>query len=462
MEATGAKRIYSDVVAKVSRALNKPFSQENAVRPRENIMRRRDSMCIMISHKHLQAEFPDDDIDPRFMFDHPTIESMAHSLCGCYDCPYCSTEYAQESAQTVQSSQIGASPDALPHIRAVAFTQLMDPCPSSDFASYEVLYRTVSSGHFARTADGMECVLVPAATAWIGADMQARAGCRSLACERPCHEVRLSAFLMDIEPVCIGSYARFLNVVRPTEDQLLDWCVLMEGDERTSSMPLYLNDGSWTPKPEVSPRWPMILVSWFGANAYSLWANGHDWKNYRDSCQSFLPSEAQWEYAARGRSVKNFPWGDDDATPALLQVNWKGMVQNDIALKDFSLVDVNVELGVSAFGLRHMAGNVWHWCRDTFDFNFYANSDSCKPNAWNCADGDLKSERGGSWVGPACLARSSYRRGRTADAKGRCLGFRCIGDPSMVLHSCSDGSSDSSTRSPGSHEINLSAEEAWV
>ena len=59
----------------------------------------------------------------------------------------------------------------------------------------------------------------------------------------------------------------------------------------------------------------MILVSWFGANAYSLWANARDWTNIKGDPEtepeSFLPSEAQWEYAARGAHYRAFPWGDE-------------------------------------------------------------------------------------------------------------------------------------------------------
>ena len=59
----------------------------------------------------------------------------------------------------------------------------------------------------------------------------------------------------------------------------------------------------------------MILVSWYGANAYSLWANRKDWQTYRGEDgpepKSFLPTEAQWEYAARGASHRAFPWGDE-------------------------------------------------------------------------------------------------------------------------------------------------------
>ena len=80
---------------------------------------------------------------------------------------------------------------------------------------------------FVRKSDGMECVMIPAARARIGNDgMHYQAGDN----EGPSHEVELDAFLMDIEPVCVGAYARFLNLVNPNQDQLSDWCILPEED----------------------------------------------------------------------------------------------------------------------------------------------------------------------------------------------------------------------------------------
>merc|ERR1712192_8150 len=100
-------------------------------------------------------------------------------------------------------------------------------------------------------------------------------------------------------------------------------------------------------------------------------------------------------------------------------------------LEEFPLVPVNVELGMSPFGLRHMAGNVLNWCRDTYDADFYTSVAASLPDPCNYAEVAMgvprKSERGGSWVETAGVARSSYRRGRTADGMGRCLGFRCVG-----------------------------------
>jgi sulfatase modifying factor 1 len=173
----------------------------------------------------------------------------------------------------------------------------------------------------------------------------------------------------------------------------------------------------------------MILVSWFGANAYSLWANGQSWRDYRveDNREppSFLPSEAQWEYAARGDTYSEFPWGVDPPAADLLRFDqhFKGATYQ---LETLPMAAVNDLLGMSPFGLHHMAGNVWQWCRDWYDDAFYGRPEASFRNPLNVVPGKVRCERGGSWIGPASLCRSSYRRGRPPLARGRCLGFRCV------------------------------------
>ncbi|CAK9004562.1 unnamed protein product [Durusdinium trenchii] len=435
-----AQDVLEQVMQKVSRVLNERVAQDEAdapalgrimtepvynpddedlpLRPTDNILLRRDSRCIIMDAFELGREFPEVEIDPRLVFDNPTIESLSQAI---VDLPKTQRTKSVESASTAQPGVT---------LTSVAFTQItgtgeMAPC------SYRP--RGGEASRYYRSTDGMESILLPASMARIGDDTNCPTAREN---EGPSHVVELSSFLMDIEPVSLGAYARFLNLTQPSQDELFDFCLLPAEDARCCHIPLTLGEEGWQVKPGVPPNWPMILVSWYGANAYALWAHGEDWRSYKTASKSFLPTEAQWEYAARGPETMQFPWGNDDATPDLLNVCWdastydsKGNVTAHVAtpLEELPLVGVNVLMGVSPFGLRGMAGNVWQWCRDTYHTNFYMCTEASDKDAWNAEEeeGALKSERGGSWVGPASLARSSYRRGRHPCAKGRCLGFRC-------------------------------------
>lgn len=289
---------------------------------------------------------------------------------------------------------------------------------------FEPLKDATPFPQYRRRSDGMRCILIPKASVEIGCD-----GPDSLLDEHPKHVVELDSFLIDAEPVSTTAYCRFLNsLIYVSPEFLEDWFVLPPHDDRNEHLLVAHNDDSWRPLPKTE-RWPMILVSWYGANAYSLWANGKDWSLYRDDSNlldgSFLPSEAQWEYAARGARYQPFPWGD--SPPSLDRMRYAQHRRSAKYRADtLPMADVTDSLGLSPFGLHHMAGNVWQWCRDWYDSSFYQRAEATKPNPVNRIPTRIRSERGGSWIGPAELCHSSYRRGRPPAARGRCLGFRCI------------------------------------
>lgn len=232
------------------------------------------------------------------------------------------------------------------------------------------------------------------------------------------------------------AYCRFLNSIGTVHpDVLRDWFVLDQEDNRNEHMLIAATEGEWRPLPGTE-RLPMILVSWFGANAYSLWANGRHWDEYRDEAgkepASLLPTEAQWEYAARGARYQPFPWGD--ALPSPEKMGYGQHRRSATYRTDtLPLAEVNEELGMSPLGLHHMAGNIWQWCRDWYADGFYQRPDASAEDPVNRTPTRVRSERGGSWIGPAKLCRSSFRRGRPPLARGRCLGFRCI-SASMDVH----------------------------
>ena len=324
---------------------------------------------------------------------------------------------APEAQRHVPFTQLGGRID----YDTYAAGPLFEPSSGSNAQGYRVLRR--------RT-DGMSCVLVPDAEVLLGADAD-----NTLTDERPTHRARLDGFLIDQEPVSTTAYCRFLNSVGPIDGSALqDWFMLTPHDRRRDHVLLRHDACQWSPLPGTE-RMPMMLVSWLGANAYSLWANRRNWRAYAGEGDAidhtFLPSEAQWEYAARGAEPRAFPWGDGPASAERMRFA-QHEPGNSYRPDSLPMADVNAELGVSPFGLRHMAGNVWQWCRDWYAPDFYSTPDASAPNPVNRRPSKIRSERGGSWIGAAFLCRSSYRRGRVPIARGRCLGFRCVSQPEDV------------------------------
>eukprot|EP00931_Biecheleriopsis_adriatica_P076466 TRINITY_DN50163_c0_g1_i1.p1 TRINITY_DN50163_c0_g1~~TRINITY_DN50163_c0_g1_i1.p1 ORF type:complete len:478 (+),score=59.81 TRINITY_DN50163_c0_g1_i1:96-1529(+) len=397
-----------------------------------------DSLSTVQFGVELKRSYPSIPFLGSLLFDYPTVSSLAQKIAqeylpaGMQDlasdecCPQSSVKQTKNK-QTLEQQ--------LSNVNVAKFLQ--SPCSSSLCGGAAMYVQTDRSGPYPlyrRARDGMQSVLIPGAVVRIGDGFGER---EALPNEKPCHMVEISSFLIDIEPVSVAAFANFLNAVQAPQSALSDWYLLPDTDTRVRHLPLHCSsDGLWQPSTGVDEQWPMIMVSWYGANAYSLWANGGSWQDYRDAAQGFLPTEAQWEYAARGAAPQNFPWGDTPAYPERLNICLDSeALDPDLPLCDFPLAKVTAELGLSRFGLRGMAGNVWQWCRDAYDPNFYTSPEACKLDAWNSKSGkfNVRTERGGSWVGPAYLARSSYRRGRAAGAKGRCLGFRCIGTAVEVL-----------------------------
>jgi formylglycine-generating enzyme len=312
------------------------------------------------------------------------------------------------------------------------FTQLAGKLSTAD-GRQTALYDPMSAGpgghaQLRRRIDGMRCVVIPGARVEIGSEHSLAAGD-----ERPLHHVELGAFLMDAEPVSVAAYCRFLNSTVGVKSPLIaTWCGVAAHDRRGRHFQLQKRRRAWEPVDGTAQQ-PMVLVSWFGAAAYSLWTNQLDWNEFRH--RALLPSEAQWEYAARGVTSRVFPWGDGPADGSLALFELHRVRQRYPGL--LPLAPVQARLGVSPFGLHHMAGNVWQWCQDWYDPHFYQCPEAGSPNPLQTIPTGIRAERGGSWVGPAELGRSSFRRGRPPAAVGRCLGFRCVGTMDRLPSSAS-------------------------
>jgi iron(II)-dependent oxidoreductase len=221
--------------------------------------------------------------------------------------------------------------------------------------------------------------------------------------EQPLHRVTLDAFEIDRYEVSNVEYLRF---------------VLATG----VSWPQF-----WRAKPflDKMATHPVINVSWQEADAYCRWAGKR------------LPTEAEWEKAARGSDGRMFPWGDEPA----------GWIKSNIAhpgskrgAKYPPLANINrYDKGVSPYGVYQLAGNVSEWVSDWFDPDYYRKGINENPKGPDA--GELKVFRGGSWNEDPEVARSAGRNGGEPTRKSYLTGFRCARSerPSIVTRQSSTG-----------------------
>ncbi len=274
-----------------------------------------------------------------------------------------------------------------------------------------------------RQKDGMKMVYIPAGTFMMGtSDGQIQQLLRdnpawkasSFDDEKPVHQVYTDAFYMDEHEVTNEQYCIFLN----------DYAVghkLLDLDDEDCLIEKVGN--TYRPKSSYAKH-PVIEVSWYGAAAYAQWAGVR------------LPTEAQWEKAARGGLVgKKYPWGDDiDPSKANYDADDLRPWSVESLLKYLKPVG---SFPANGYGLFDMAGNVWEWCADEYKKGYYSQSPPQNPTGPGAAIlfvsydfMDVKSSRvfrGGSWFGNGldilrCAYRSDGGVPRGTDFR---IGFRC-------------------------------------
>lgn len=221
--------------------------------------------------------------------------------------------------------------------------------------------------------DGTSMVLLPAGSFEMGDHFGEGA-----ADELPVHQVELDAFYMDRYEVTIGQYKRFLKETASgtLPDQTPNW--IAEKAIVLAQKGVQQLVGFTTP----TDNHPVVGVTFNNAEAYAQWAGKR------------LPTEAEWEYAARGGLVgKRYVWGNQP--PAGTDCNFTGSFVGEQADDGYLYIAPVGSYDANGYGLYDMAGNVWEWCADWYSDNYYAGSASDNPKGPEA--GTERVLRGSGW-----------------------------------------------------------------
>jgi len=240
--------------------------------------------------------------------------------------------------------------------------------------------------------------------------------------ETPVHPVTVKSFWIDAHEVTVADFAKFIEATSyRTEAEKFGWSGafnMKSGEwEEVSGANWRHPDG---PESRPSADEPVCQVSWNDAVAYANWAGKR------------LPTEAEWEYAARGGLIgKKYAWGDELRPNGKPVANWwQGQFpERDTGEDGFVGRAPVAKYPPNGYGLYDTAGNVWEWCADWFADQYYASSPRVNP--LGPATGAERVIRGGSWMCSENFC-TNYRvgaRGHAAPDSGLDnLGFRCVRD----------------------------------
>ena len=217
--------------------------------------------------------------------------------------------------------------------------------------------------------------------------------------ENPVHTVYLDDYWIYRTEVTNALFAAFLNARGNQREGGFTWL-----DAKSRYVRIRQSDGEWQADSGYADH-PVVEVSWYGAAAYCQWVGGR------------LPTEAEWEKAARGDDGRTYPWGEGiDSGLA----NYNGNVGEPTAVGSYPD-------GASPYGVLDMAGNVWEWVADWWSPSYYSRSQSENPTGPEGGNG--KARRGGSWDFYYWDLRSANRDRSYSGLTGFNVGFRCISSP---------------------------------
>jgi formylglycine-generating enzyme required for sulfatase activity len=279
--------------------------------------------------------------------------------------------------------------------------------------------------------DGAEMVLVPAGefimgsaadeiTSLLHRDPKAKGAI--LKDEMPKHRVVLDAFYIDKYEVTNARFQQFVQATGyRTQAELEGGGKIRTGVTTWADAP----NANWrAPRGNGSTiagleAHPVVQVSWHDAKAYCTWAGKR------------LPTEAQWEKAARGPDGRLYPWGNAlDGTRANFCDRNCAFEWQDAAVDDGYRSTAPVgsyEAGKSPYGAYDMAGNVWEWVADRYNAKYYQRSPARNPRG--PTSGTQVVLRSGSWLYAAPSFRATERAGVPADRRNENIGIRCVQAP---------------------------------
>jgi formylglycine-generating enzyme required for sulfatase activity len=215
----------------------------------------------------------------------------------------------------------------------------------------------------------------------------------------PQFDIYLDGFWIDQTEVTNAMFAEFLNAEGNQEEGGVTWL-----DAEDADVQIEIVNGEW--QAVNKPEHPVVEVTWYGARAYCEWAGRR------------LPTEAEWEKAARGEDANVYPWGN--ATPDCALANY------EMCMGEASEVG-SYPNGASPYGALDMAGNVWEWVEDWHSEDYY--SDPPSENPLGPSSGTYRVLHGGSWLWlPSTV--NTFNNARDYPWKTNSdLGFRCASSP---------------------------------
>ena len=312
------------------------------------------------------------------------------------------------------------------------------PAPKPTLAEHAGLVNTI----------GMALVRIPAGEFLMGSDepiavlekaypLMERQRLQDLRDEAPVHRVRITKdFYLGRTEVTVGQFRRFLEVSGYVPESIADGTggygyntqyvpkkgALGEQFEGRNTRYSWRNPGF-----AQTEAHPVVNVTWNDAQAMARWLSTTEGRVYR------LPTEAEWEYAARAGTRTRYQHGDDpqgltgvaNAFDASARPLWPAFADHALPGNDgYAFTAPVASFAPNAFGLYDMHGNAWEWTSDLHDENYYAQSPVDDPQG--PTEGSVYVRRGGSWHTWPLYLRSSYRNWNSPQTRYTLVGIRLV------------------------------------